>query len=102
MGRFYTILCLTFLAIAPALAEDNGGFGAKFTNQTPSALMEAPNSTLAQSVPDATAMQDIMPAAGEEIESPVTTPSAKIIEVTPTTVEKSMESHVTVPSSVGN
>ena len=102
MSRLYIILSLTLLVTAPAFAEDNGGFGPKFTNQTPSALMEAPNSTLAQSVPDANSVQDIMPAAGEETEISVTAPAQEIIEVKPTTVEKSMESHVTVPSSVGN
>lgn len=108
MNRLCTIIVLISFAAAPAFAEDNGGFGPKFTQNTPSALMETPTSVIAQSVQDdASAMQDIMPAAGDETPSAETnahhidTNGQRIIEAAPTTINKSMESHMTVPSSQG-
>lgn len=107
MTRFFTVLAFAGLLASPALAADDGGFGSKFTNQTPSALMEAPNSTLAQAVPDASSVQNIMPAAGNEASDTTDAPAQKadqakdIIKAAPTTVHQSIESHVTVPAGVG-
>lgn len=108
MNRLCTIIAFASLAAAPALAEDNGGFGPKFTQNTPSALMETPTSVVAQSVQDdASSLQDIMPAAGDETPTGETngqlidTNGQRIIEAAPTTINKSMESHMTVPSNLG-
>ncbi|PZP57341.1 MAG: hypothetical protein DI586_00745 [Micavibrio aeruginosavorus] len=63
------ITFLSFLIISgAAIAADNGGFGSAFTNKAPSALMESPQSQIAQSVqiPSADDLQNIMPAAGDE------------------------------------
>ncbi len=68
----FGLLSATLLA-APSFARDDGGFGASFTNKAPSALTETPNSAIAQKsivpgevTPDGKAMQEIMPAAGDE------------------------------------
>ncbi len=67
MIRFFTALALL---VIPFMAEaaDNGGFGESFTSKAPSALMETPDSQIAQSVqsPSADELQNIMPAAGDE------------------------------------
>lgn len=63
------LVMISCLALSvPAQAADNGGFGEAFSDKAPSALMEAPNSQIAQSVqtPSADDLQNIMPAAGEE------------------------------------
>ena len=69
-----TLIVLMFLMVPaiPAMARDDGGFGAGFTQTPPSALMEAPDSQIAQSVqtPSADELQNIMPAAGEETAPP--------------------------------
>ncbi len=66
--RLMLVLPLAVLTSTPAQARDDGGFGDSFTNKAPSALMQAPDSQIAQSVQSPTAedMQQIMPAAGEE------------------------------------
>lgn len=70
MARLALILLILVFLPALAQAHDDGGFGSSFTNRAPSALTEAPNSTVAQtSLPprtDAEKMQDILPAAGNE------------------------------------
>lgn len=69
MIRMFTVLALLATVPLPVFATDDGGFGEKFTNKAPSALMEAPDSQIAQSVqtPSADELQNIMPAAGDDV-----------------------------------
>ena len=66
--RVFLAMAFLCLSSLPLMAADNGGFGASFNNKPPSALMESPNSQVAQSVqtPTADDLQNIMPAAGDE------------------------------------
>ena len=68
MLRIFTVLSFTALLSFTASAADNGGFGEKFSNRAPSALMESPDSQIAQTAisPSAQDLQNIMPAAGDD------------------------------------
>ena len=69
MLRLVLVLLTALLIPSLSFAADNGGFGASFTNQAPSALTESPDSKIAQTSvapTDAKSLQDIMPAAGDD------------------------------------
>ena len=85
MIRLFFALTILALSSAFAQAADNGGFGEKFTNKAPSALMESPDSQIAQSVqsPSADELQNIMPAAGDDI-PPEEDKTKEILNTVPT------------------
>lgn len=66
-------MILAMLALSPSLAQarDDGGFGASFTNTSPSALVPGAPPALAQLNPgpevNPSTLQEIMPAAGDEM-----------------------------------
>lgn len=70
MIRAFMILAILALFPSMASARDDGGFGASFTNTSPSALVPGAPPTLAQLNPgpevNPSTLQEIMPAAGEE------------------------------------
>lgn len=67
------LMIMALLALSPSLAHarDDGGFGESFTNTSPSALVPGAPPTLAQLAPyqdpNAQDLQNIMPAAGDEL-----------------------------------
>lgn len=97
MTRILFALTALMILSSPVSARDDGGFGQSFTSQTPSALMEAPDSQVAQSVqtPSADDLQNIMPAAGDEAqtESPVVTKdeTKDILDAKPTKTHESID-----------
>ena len=88
MIRFLTISAIASILSAGAFAADNGGFGESFTSKTPTALLEAPDSQIAQSVqtPSAEDLQNIMPAAGDETQD--------LLNAVPTTTHDSGETAI--------
>ena len=99
---FAAIAALIFSS--PAIAADNGGFGAAFNNKPPSALAETPNSQIAQTVtnprdPSAEELQTIMPAAGAEDDAQPSVVNG--LPVIPQNKPESMDARDPIPNVPG-
>lgn len=71
--RLFAVLALILTSVAvPAIARDDGGFGAGFTGSAPSALPSAKPASIAAAERDQvnpSSVADIEPAAGDETDA---------------------------------